>query len=98
MRAVWERHGWDGESRVTRVEFRYKRECLHEMEIEDPYDLLDKLPALWAYSSAQWLRHTTPTRRHQPRTVGVLALLARHPDRRLLRRGRARRARAQAAG
>ncbi len=61
MRAVWERHGWDGESRITRVEFRYKRECLHEMEIEDPYDLLDKLPALWAYSSAQWLRHTTPT-------------------------------------
>ena len=61
MRAVWERHGWDGESSVTRVEFRYKRECLHEMGIEDPYDLLDKLPALWAYSSAQWLRHTTPT-------------------------------------
>jgi hypothetical protein len=61
MRAVWERHGWDGERRVTRVEFRYKRECLHEMGIEDPYELLDQLPALWAYSSAQWLRHTVPT-------------------------------------
>ncbi len=26
-----EHNGWDGESRVTRVEFRYKRECLKEM-------------------------------------------------------------------
>jgi hypothetical protein len=31
MQEVWKSNGWDGESRVTRVEFRYKRECLREM-------------------------------------------------------------------
>src|SRR5690348_1702414 len=61
MRAVWERHGWDGVARVTRVEFRYKRECLRELGVEDAYEFLDQLPGLWAYSSAEWLRHTIPT-------------------------------------
>jgi hypothetical protein len=70
MRAVWERHGWDGESCVTRVEFRYKRECLHEMAIEDPYDLLDKLPALWAYSSPRRSGCVTPRPRPTPTADG----------------------------
>jgi hypothetical protein len=61
MQAVWLRNGWDGTSRVTRVEFVYKRECLHEMGIEDAYDFLDHLAAMWAYSTFQWLRHTEPT-------------------------------------
>ncbi len=57
---IWQANGWDGESKVTRVEFRYKRECLHEMGIECPYDMLDRLPELWAYSTQKWLRHTIP--------------------------------------
>lgn len=57
---VWKQHGWDGEARVIRVEFRFKRECLHEMQIECPYEMLDKLPHLWAYSTRKWLRHTVP--------------------------------------
>lgn len=57
---VWRSNGWDGESRVTRVEFRYKRECLREMGVECPYDMLDRLPELWAYSTQKWLRHTIP--------------------------------------
>jgi hypothetical protein len=61
MCAVWTRNGWDGVARVTRVEFRYKRECLRELGVEEAYDFLDQLPGLWAYSSAQWLRHTLPT-------------------------------------
>jgi hypothetical protein len=61
MQEVWRRHGWDGVSRVVRVEFRYKRECLHEMGVEEPYAMLDQLAGLWAYSSAHWLRHTVPT-------------------------------------
>jgi hypothetical protein len=61
MQAVWLRHSWDGISRVTRVEFRYERECLREMSIEDPYAMLDELSGMWAYSSLQWLRHTIPT-------------------------------------
>jgi hypothetical protein len=61
MHEVWQSNGWDGESRVTRVEFRYKRECLREMSVEEAYAFLDQLPALWAYSTKLWLRHTMPT-------------------------------------
>jgi hypothetical protein len=61
MRVVWRCHGWDGTGRVLRVEFRYKRECLHEMGVEDAFAFLDQLPGLWAYSTRCWLRHTTPT-------------------------------------
>jgi len=61
MQAVWHSNGWDGEARVTRVEFRYQRECLKELGVEDPYLLLDQLPGLWAYSTLQWLRHAVPT-------------------------------------
>src|SRR5579883_3369510 len=58
--AVWKQHGWDGESRVTRIEFRYERECLHEMGIECPYEMLDQVGSLWAYSTQKWLRHCAP--------------------------------------
>jgi hypothetical protein len=61
MHEVWKNNGWDGESRVTRVEFRYKRECLREMGVEEAYAFLDQLPSLWAYSTKQWLRHTLPS-------------------------------------
>ena len=61
MHAIWEQHGWNGSSRVVRVEFRYKRECLRELDIECPYELLDQLAGLWANSTLQWLRHTVPS-------------------------------------
>ncbi len=61
MKEIWEHNGWDGVSRVVRVEFRYKREALHELGVEEAYDFLDQIPGLWAYSSFQWLRHTIPT-------------------------------------
>jgi hypothetical protein len=57
---IWKQHGWDGESRVTRIEFRYERECLREMGIEEPYEMLDQIPSMWAYSTQKWLRHTLP--------------------------------------
>jgi hypothetical protein len=58
--AIWQQHGWDGHSKVIRVEFRYDRECLREMGIEDPYDMLGEFDRMWAYSTQQWLRHTLP--------------------------------------
>jgi hypothetical protein len=61
MQEVWRSNGWDGEARVTRVEFRYKRECLKELGVEEAYAFLDQIPSLWAYSTKQWLRHTLPT-------------------------------------
>jgi hypothetical protein len=60
VQEVWRQNDWDGESRVTRVEFRYKRECLREMKVEEAYAFLDQIPSLWAYSTKQWLRHTIP--------------------------------------
>jgi len=64
MRAVWEGRGWDGVSRVTRVEFRYRRECLRELGVEDAEAFLEtqQLPTLWAYSTKSWLRHAAPTK------------------------------------
>ncbi len=44
MKEVWQSNGWDGESRVTRVEFRYKRECLREIKVEEAYAFLDQIP------------------------------------------------------
>jgi hypothetical protein len=60
MQEIWRSNGWDGEARVARVEFRYKRECLREMGVEEAYAFLDQVPSLWAYSTKQWLRHTAP--------------------------------------
>ncbi len=79
MEPVWESNGWDGSSRVIRVEFRYERECLKELGVEDPYAMLDQLPGLWAYSTQQWLRHTIPTHDTEPWPLGNLALLAGDP-------------------
>jgi hypothetical protein len=42
------------------VVFRYKRECLREMQVEEADAFLDQIPSLWAYSTKQWLRHTVP--------------------------------------
>ncbi len=65
---------WDGASEVWRVEFRFKREFLHNLAtpIEGAYDLLDQLQALWSYAAGQavggadglpdgWLRYVVPT-------------------------------------
>src|SRR2546421_202123 len=49
---------WDGESDVWRVEFRYKREALHELKedgvfhgVEDADSLPERLEALWTYAT-----------------------------------------------
>jgi hypothetical protein len=64
MREVWATNGWNGASRVMRVEFRYKRECLRELGVSDAGEFLERqqLARLWAYSTKSCLRHTTPTR------------------------------------
>lgn len=65
---LWKRHGWQEGTPIWRVECRLKRMCLHEMEIEDAYDALDKIPALWAYCVGHvgqhdgWLRMVKPNK------------------------------------
>src|SRR5207248_4562255 len=66
--------GWDGESDVWRVEFRFKRDFLHTLKppIEGAYDLLDQFKPLWDYAAGRltggedglpdgWLRYVIPT-------------------------------------
>ncbi len=63
---------WDGESDVWRVEFRFKRQALHEFQIEWAYDVLDHLKRLWDYAAGHvaggddglpdgWLRYVLPS-------------------------------------
>jgi len=39
---------------------RYKRETLRELGCEGVEETFDRLDALWAYSTQQWLRHVVP--------------------------------------
>lgn len=63
---------WNGESEVWRVEFRFKRQALHEFQIEDAYDVLDQMKRLWDYAAGHveggadglpdgWLRYVLPS-------------------------------------
>jgi hypothetical protein len=52
---------WDGEAPVWRVEFRFKREALHELKeegvfhgIEEANDLPERLAALWTYAAGHF--------------------------------------------
>ena len=68
---LWRRHGWDETSDVWRVECRFKREFLHEVKIEDAYDILGQFKQLWDYAVGRvgggddglpdgWLRYVLP--------------------------------------
>ncbi len=63
---LWKPKGWKEGQPVWRVECRAKRKCLGEMDIEEIYDALQKIPALWAYCVGHvgkldgWLRMVTP--------------------------------------
>jgi hypothetical protein len=55
---LWLGNGWDGAGAVWRVEFRFKREFLHELNVdglyhgvEDATDLPSRLVDLWAYAA-----------------------------------------------
>ncbi len=70
---LWRKRGWDGETPVWRIECRLRREALHEMEIEETYQALDKVPALWAYCVGRpgqkdgWVRMVDPNTRDSNR-------------------------------
>lgn len=58
---------------IWRVECRLKREALHEMDMEETYDALEKIPALWAYCVGHpgkkdgWLRMVLPNKQDSNR-------------------------------
>jgi hypothetical protein len=57
---VWGEAYRPGE-RVLRVEFQVTREVLTQTAIDDPFDALECLPALWGYLTDEWLSLRTPT-------------------------------------
>lgn len=67
MRQVWAGAGWTGKKPVWRVEFSLSGEFLKNAVIEGiTRDLREygvamaAIPAIWAYLSTNWLRHTVP--------------------------------------
>ncbi len=63
---------WDGKAPVMRVEVRFKRKAIAEGGIEQAYELLDRLPAMWSYAVGHagggddglpdgWLRYVVPS-------------------------------------
>jgi hypothetical protein len=57
---IWRRHGWDGSSEVWRVEYRWRREALHELKQEGVFhgiesiedvDIPGRLSFLWTYGA-----------------------------------------------
>ncbi len=69
---LWRKNGWDEAASVWRVEFRFKREFLHEVGIEWAYDVLDEMKRLWNYAAGSvtggddglpdgWLRYVLPS-------------------------------------
>ncbi len=56
FRDIWLANGWDGESRVTRVEFQGRRDFLKEMLVHSFSDLCERLADMWRYCTQDWLR------------------------------------------
>jgi len=68
---LWRNNGWDEAGDVWRVEFRFKREFLHQVGIEWAYDVLGEMKRLWEYATGRvaggedglpdgWLRYVLP--------------------------------------
>ena len=45
---------------MHRIEFELARGVLHQFQLNDPYEVLDSVGALWHYATG-WLSHRVPT-------------------------------------
>jgi hypothetical protein len=52
---LWRTQGWDGQAQVWRVEFRFRREALHEIREDGVFDGVDDLESLLVHLSALWV-------------------------------------------
>jgi hypothetical protein len=58
---IWKANGWDGKSKVTRIEFQARRGLLKEMSVDSVESLRERLADLWRYYTQDWLSIRTPT-------------------------------------
>ena len=68
MHAEWEKQGWDGISKVWRVEGQLRREVLKEFHIEAVRDLIEKSADIWRYLTGEWFTVRTPSVNDQTRS------------------------------
>jgi hypothetical protein len=59
--SIWLTNGWDGKSKVTRIEFQARRGLLKEMSVDNFASLCDRRADLWRYYTNDWLTIRTPT-------------------------------------
>lgn len=55
---LWTEAGWNGDSRVWRMEFQFNREILRQLNIKTYQDAKTNLSGLWSYATTNWLRLT----------------------------------------
>jgi hypothetical protein len=60
-RDIWRGGGWDGESRVLRVEFEFLREGLKQFGRRTPEEALEGVGDLWCYATSKWLTYRCRT-------------------------------------
>jgi hypothetical protein len=53
---IWLANGWDGESEVWRIEFRFKRKFLNKFDLNEAFTVLQLCGLLWRYATEEWLR------------------------------------------
>jgi hypothetical protein len=53
---IWEKHGWNKEEKVVRVEFQCRREFLKQESTQSFADLEYTLGSIWDYCTDDWLR------------------------------------------
>jgi hypothetical protein len=57
---LWKEEGWDGESKVWRVEFQFTTEFLVQIGIRSINQILSNQENLWAYATQEWLKLVIP--------------------------------------
>jgi len=57
---IWKQGGWDGETRVWRLEFQFMRELLGEVGCVPLEKMLANQGALWKFACTDWLRLSIP--------------------------------------
>ena len=60
FKTIWSANGWDGESKVIRVEFQARRSFLKEMSVDSFLSLCERLADMWRYYTCDWLTIRVP--------------------------------------
>lgn len=69
---LWKQAGWNGDCRIWRMEFEFKRELLRQINIKTYEDAKQNLNGLWSYATTNWLRLTLPNIDDQNRSRWAL--------------------------